>query len=145
MGAKRLSDDRAPSISRALSGDVKLRACIRMLTTPFGKKCEAVRLLAAELGYAPSSLYHWRRRYREAGPHGFSHNRADKGIPRVYSEAEFESVIAAAQRLRRRPSVKLSQEWRALGLSGSYETFRRWIRAIQAFGIPAASVRRLSA
>src|ERR1035437_7201844 len=77
--------------SRALSGDVKLRACIRMLTTPFGKKREAVRLLTAELGRAPSSLYNWRRRYREAGPSGFSHDRADKGIPRVYSEAEFES------------------------------------------------------
>src|SRR5271157_239443 len=104
MGAKRLSErDRAPSISRAPSGDTKLRAVVRLLTTPHGKKTAVARLLAAECGRAWRSIYRWSQMYRKHGMSGLSHSRADKGISILYSASEFDAVIAASLRLRRGP------------------------------------------
>ena len=134
-----------PSSARVLSSDAKLRACIRMATTPFGRKGHTVGQLASELGRSRSSLYGWQRRFRLAGMSGLSRNRADKGIPRSYSPAEFDTVIATAERIRRCPSLRISREWRSLKLPGSRETFRRWVRTIQIYGVPGTSIRRLSA
>lgn len=131
---KKLSDDRAPSISRAPSSDVKFRVVVRMRTTPFGKKETVARLLAAECGRSTRTVYRWDQLYREHGLSGLSHPRSDRGVPQLYSAAEFESVKVAAERLRRYPRSKVRREWKASGVRGSYETFRVWIRRLQAFG-----------
>lgn len=148
MGSKRLSDDRAPSISGAPSNDAKFRAVVRLLRTPHGKKDTVARLLAAECGRAVRSVYRWSQLYREGGLSRLSHSRADKGVPQIYSSREFEIVIAASVRLRRHPRSKIRPAWKALGLPGSYETFRYWVRRLQVFGYqetPAGERGELSA
>ena len=143
MGAKRLSErDRAPSISRASLGDIKLRAVIRLLTTPHGKKGTVARLLAAECARSTRTVYRWEQLYRKHGLSGLSHPRSDRGVPQIYSAAEFEAVIEASVRLRRYPLSNIHREWKALGLSGSYETFRWWIRRLQVFGFVDTSSQR---
>ncbi len=139
MGAKRLSDYRAPSISRAPSGDAKLRVVVRLLTTPHGRKGTVARLLAAECARSTRTLFRWEQSYRKHGLSGLSHPRSDRGVPQIYNDTEFEMVIAASVRLKRSPRSKISQEWKALGLPGSRETFRYWVRRLQVFGFIEAS------
>ena len=145
MGAKRLSErdgDRAPSISRAPSGDAKFRVVVRLLTTPRGRKGAVARLLAAECARSTRTVCRWEQLYRKYGLSGLAHPRLDRGVPQLYSSAEFGSVIAASVRLRRYPRSNMHREWKALGLPGSYETFRWWIRRLQVFGFIEAPSQR---
>jgi hypothetical protein len=139
MGAKRLPDDRAPSIA-APSGAAKLRIVMRLLTTPRGNKATVARQLASECGRNWRSVYRWQQVYCQHGFPGLAHSRrSDKGFPQLYSPPEFESVVVAAGRLRRNPRCKIRREFAALGLPGSYETFRFWVRRLQIYGFVETS------
>lgn len=138
MGTKRLSEDRAPSIS-APSGDAKFRAVVRLLTAPYGGKGAVARLLASQCGRNWRSVYRWQRVYCQHGFSGLAHSRSDKGFPRLWSPIEFEIVIAVADRLRRPPCSKVRSEWKTAGVPGSYETFRFWVRRLQAYGFVETS------
>jgi len=50
----------------------------------------------------------------------------------LYTPGDFDAVISAAGRIRGHGDTR--REWRALGLPGSYQQFRRWVRRLQAFG-----------
>ena len=90
--------------------------------------------LAKECGRQSRTIYHWLEACKTLGASGFVRKRSDAGVPHIYSESEFEIVIAASVRLRRHPHIKIRHEWKALNLPGSYETFRFWVRRLQFFG-----------
>ena len=144
MGANPQSDTHgARSTLLRVSVDTKLRVVVRLLTTPHGAKTAVARRLAAECGRSLRAIFHWRENYRRLGPSGLARVRSDEGSPRLYNAADFDRVIAASVRLRRRPYIKIRQEWITLNLPGSYETFRFWVRRLQTFGyIEAPTARR---
>jgi hypothetical protein len=117
------------SLPRALRIGIKHRAVIRLRATPFGKKADVARRLGLECGRAVRTILRWQTQYRNFGLPGLSRSRSDRGVSHIFSNSDLEILRQAAVRTRYRGG--LAREWRELGLPGSYESFRCWIRRLQ--------------
>jgi hypothetical protein len=124
---------------KRLSAGVKLRIVIRLLTTPRGKRVVLARALALESGGSQRSIYRWRKTFLKRGPCGLARvKRLDMGVSKLYASADFERMAVVAARQRHRPRTSIRAEYETLqaaGLRGSYQTFRRTVRIMEAAGI----------
>jgi transposase len=112
------------SAPMALTADLKLRAVCRLLSTPHGVKGAIVEQLALECGRKPRTLYNWLERIKTSGCESLERStRSDARRPRLYNPQQLRAVAQVAER---RPG-NIRAEFRALGLPGSYETFRWWL------------------
>jgi hypothetical protein len=131
------------STPRPLRVDIKRRAVIRLRATRHGKKLAVAQRLASECGRSVRAVFYWQRQYLARGFGGLSSTRSDRGISRIFSGSDLESLRRAAARVRRYGD--LSVEWRALGLPGSPETFRLWIRRFQECPSESGEQEKISA
>ncbi len=114
---------------------MKFKAVIRLAATLHGRKVAEADRLAQECGRSRSTVLQWQTAFKRHGEAGLLHCRADRGLPRVYSDEQFQMVIQAAARLRRWDSIaKEYRKLKAQGLPGCKETFRAWIRRLQKYG-----------
>jgi hypothetical protein len=121
------------SPSRIVSPELRFRVVVRILTAPRGTKVDVARRLAKELGLGVRTVLEWQHQYQLFGCDGLVRRpRADKGIPRLYEVNELARVTEAASRIRDKGDLR--REWRASQVSGSFETFRAWVRKLQASG-----------
>jgi transposase-like protein len=117
------------------SGDLRLRAVFRIITAPRGAKAAVVSQLGAELGVGERTLYRWKRRFERGGYTAlFRKTRSEAGRPRLYSAHQLQALIEAAPRIRR---GLMFREFLALGLPGSYGSFRHWIWKARRHGAAA--------
>lgn len=125
-----------PAADQALQNDLmKLRAVLILLGARRGSKVSAARNLTAALktrGLKVSirSVYHWRDRYLCFGFAGIARKRRnDSGYPRQLGE-DLVGIVDAAARIRRQGDIR--REFRRLKPTVCYETFRTWVRRVQA-------------
>lgn len=131
------------STPRPLRADIKRRAVIRLRATHHGKKMAVAQRLALECGRSVRAVFYWQRQYLTRGFGGLSHSRSDRGISRIFSGSDLENLRRVAARVRHYGD--LAAEWRALGLPGSPETFRLWIRRFQECPSESGQEEKLSA
>jgi len=120
---------------QAVSADIKLRAALKLQATSHGQKMEVADRLAQECGRARRSILQWQTLYKHHGSDGLLHGRSDRGLPRLYSEEQFNLVIQASCRIGR--SGNISREFKKLknvGLPGGRESFRLWIHRVRRYG-----------
>jgi hypothetical protein len=113
---------------------LRLRAVVVLSSAPWGTRRETAARLMRDLRThglkaARRTLYHWQQRYRRGGFEALVRRRRS-GCGRARNEGILASFIESAGRVRRFGDC--SREYRRLEPPVSYETFRCWIRRIQA-------------
>jgi hypothetical protein len=115
---------------------LKLRAVLMLIAASRGQKAVTVAGLSMSLqntGLKASvrSIYHWRRNYLRLGFAGIARQRRiDRGMPRGFGKDVMAQVVDAAVRVRWYGDIR--REYLAFEREASYETFRTWVRRIQA-------------
>ena len=114
---------------------LRLRAVLILIDAPRGSKLATARALAAELkanGRRPSlrSVQRWQERYLIYGFAGIARrSRSDRWDPSQLFGYPVNVIDCAARVLH---SGDTRREYRRVKPSVCYETFRKWIRRVQA-------------
>ena len=114
----------------------RIRAVLLLIEAPYSSKALTVEALVSEFAgrghrISPRTIYRWRSRYLTFGFPGLRRKqRSDRGSSR-FDHGVQELIVAAAHRARRRGDI--ARLYRQVSPPISYESFRCWLRKLQAF------------